>query len=55
MENGILLDTLLRVPLRPITPAFTVGYLLLAVVALAHSAVSLRRRYKDLLNLDREK
>lgn len=38
-----------------ITPAFTVGYLLLAVVALAHSAVSLRRRYKDLLNLDREK
>lgn len=35
-----------------IPPAFAVVYLLLAVIALAHSAVSLRRRYTDLVALD---
>ena len=33
-------------------PAFAVVYTVLAAVALAHSAVSLRRRYRDLTALD---
>lgn len=32
---------------------FRVMYLLLAVIAVAHSAISMRRRYRDLLLLDR--
>lgn len=35
-----------------IAPAFAVVYTVLAAVALAHSAVSLRRRYRDLTALD---
>lgn len=38
-----------------IVPLFAVVYAALAAVALAHSVMSLRRRYKDLLNLDRKK
>lgn len=35
-----------------IAPAFAVVYALLALVAVAHSAMSLRRRYRDLMALD---
>ena len=33
-------------------PAFGVGYVLLAAIAVAHSAMSLRRRYRDLTAVD---
>lgn len=33
-------------------PAFGVGYVLLAAIAVAHSAMSLRRRYRDLMAVD---
>ncbi|AKK04815.1 phosphatidylglycerophosphate synthase [Corynebacterium mustelae] len=35
-----------------VAPAFAVGYAILAVVAVAHSAMSLRRRFRDLLAVD---
>lgn len=37
-----------------VAPLFAVVYSLLAVIAVAHSAVSLRRRYRDLMALDRD-